>query len=232
MVQLPLDFQEYLGQLNSSWPILDWDYFLQGGPAATAILVVDLVRGFTQEGPLSGPRVDRLVPPTVEFLHQAYQRGIRQFYFGCDSHPPDSPEFRCFPPHCIQGSPEADLDPRLSQLPFASEFQLIPKRCLSSFADTGLMDKLLARTDLRRLVFVGDCTDLCIYHGAMAAQMAVNCHKLPWEVIVVSSLVDTYDLPVPLAQQIGAVPHPGDFMQAFFLYHMHLNGIKIVSEIR
>ena len=50
-------------------------------------------------------------------------------------------------------------------------------------------------------------------------------------VIVPEDCVDTYDMPVPLAQQLGIMPHDGDFHHRFFLYHMALNGVEVVSHV-
>jgi hypothetical protein len=43
--------------------------------------------------------------------------------------------------------------------------------------------------------------------------------------------VDTYDLPVETAKQIGAVPHAGDLLHLIFLYSMMLNGVEVVRSI-
>ncbi len=49
--------------------------------------------------------------------------------------------------------------------------------------------------------------------------------------IVPANAVDTYDLPPDEAEAIGAFAHPGDFFHQTFLYHMALNGIRVVSEL-
>jgi hypothetical protein len=50
-------------------------------------------------------------------------------------------------------------------------------------------------------------------------------------VILPVNTVDTYDLPVDVAQRIGATPHDAEFLHLTYLYHMMLNGIEIVTEI-
>lgn len=50
-------------------------------------------------------------------------------------------------------------------------------------------------------------------------------------VIVPANCVDTYDLPVAVAKQFGAVPHDGEFLHPIFLHHMMLKGLEVVSEI-
>jgi hypothetical protein len=44
--------------------------------------------------------------------------------------------------------------------------------------------------------------------------------------------VDTYDLPVDVAERIGAMPHDANLLHPLFLYHMALNGAKVVSSVR
>lgn len=222
-----LAFIEYLKELEGSFPNASWTEVLERGPAA--IIVVDLVRGFCDQGPLSGPRVNALVSPTADFLTSAHAKGVREVFLACDSHAADSPEFRQFPPHCIKGTTEADLAPGLASLPFAESFQNILKESLSAWLGTDLAARV--SPEVRTLIVVGDCTDLCVHQTALTAQLMVNQGRLPWQVIVVSSLVDTYDLPLEVAREVGAVPHPGDFLHRTFLYHMHLNGVRVVRSI-
>jgi nicotinamidase-related amidase len=229
MATIPPDFADYLDTLNSSWPPLELEQLVEDGPDTVAIIVVDLVKGFTETGPLASPRIAKLVKPAAAFLSDCNKLGINQIFLGCDRHPSDSPEFANFPPHCVEGTVEAEVDAALSQLPFSSAFQNIPKLSLSSFVGTDLESRLRALPRLAHLIFLGDCTDLCVYHGAMTAKMLANVHCLPWNVYVHAGIVDTYDLPTSLALEIGATPHPGDFSHQFFLYHLHLNGVKVVQ---
>ena len=226
-------FTKYIEQLRENGAALAWQHVLEeaGGPDGIAILVIDLVRGFCDIGPLASPRVNRLLGPVADFLTRAHQSGVSKFYFGCDSHTPDSPEFRAFPPHCIRGTPEADVAPSLMSLPFADKFRIFPKESLNALLDTGLEDVLLQDEALKTLILVGDCTDLCIYSTAMHARLLANCRKLPWTVMVPSNLVDTYHLGVDVAAGVGAMAHDGDALHAISLYQMQLNGIRVVGQI-
>jgi len=109
-------------------------------------------------------------------------------------------------------------------------YKLIFKNSISTAIDTDLEDWLLAR-NLKKIIVVGDCTDLCTYQLAMYIKLLGIAKGLPWEVILPENAVETYDLPVETAEKIGAVPHPGDLLHIIFLYHMALNGINIVKKI-
>ena len=110
---------------------------------------------------------------------------------------------------------------------------VIRKRSLSSAESTELPAWLEARPDLKRVVVVGDCTDLCVYQAAMHLRLRANAAgNRAFEVVVPADCVDTYDLPVAAAARLGAMPHDGELMHRLFLYHMALNGVQVVRSLR
>jgi nicotinamidase-related amidase len=204
-----------------------------GGPADVAVMSVDMLVGFCSEGPLSSPRVGALIPRVTELLTRAHSAGIRQFLLTQDSHPEDAPEFRQFGPHCITGTREAETVPELLALPFAREFTVIRKQSLSSAESTELAAWLEARPGLRRVVIVGDCTDLCVYQAAMHLRLRANAAgDREFEVVVPADCVDTYDMPVETAERLGVMPHDGELLHRLFLYHLALNGVRVFGSLR
>ncbi len=127
---------------------------------ANAVLVIDMLRGFLEEGhPLyCGDKARRIIPHIQALLDQELARGSRVFFL-CDNHAPDDPEFKMFPPHCIKGTPEAEVIPELSRY----QGEVIPKRRYSAFFDTPLEEKL-AEMKPDRLIVCGVCTDICVLH--------------------------------------------------------------------
>lgn len=220
MIEQAPEFLQWLeGRFLPSLPAFEWP-----APERTAILVVDLVRGFCHLGPLASPRVEGLIGPTVAFLQDAQGRGVGHFCFCCDEHPPDSPEFLAYPPHCLTGTPESDLHPDLAALNLGPRF---PKGALDAMLETGLPVYLADHPEVDHFVVIGDCTDLCIYQTAMHLRMLANARKLDWKVVVLADLVDTFDIPLEVAEKIGALPHPGDFLHALGLYQLCLNGCRV-----
>jgi nicotinamidase-related amidase len=203
-----------------------------GGPGKVALICVDLLLGFCCEGPLASPRVGALIPRITDLFSRAHAAGVRQFVLTQDSHPPDAPEFREFGPHCVTGTREAETVPELLALPFAREFTVIPKRSLSSAESTELPAWLEARPDLRRVVVVGDCTDLCVYQAAMHLRLRANAAgDRTFEVVVPADCVDTYDLPLEAAERLGVMPHDGELLHRLFLYHLALNGVRVFRSL-
>ena len=133
---------------------------------AKAILVSDMLRGFLEEGhPLyCGPKTRSIIPNVQKLLERELEQGAKVFYL-CDSHTPNDPEFRMFPPHCIEGTIESELIPELSQYPG----EIIPKRTFSSFYDTPLEKKLEALNP-KTIVVCGVCTHICVLQAVIDAR--------------------------------------------------------------
>ena len=205
-----------------------------GGAQRVAIVAVDVVNGFCVEGPLASERVGAIVPTIRRLLEAAHAGGVTHVVVLRDSHTPDAPEFAQFGPHCLAGSAESQLVRELAELSFAASFADVPKNATSAWngADT-LREWVAAREadGVTTFIVVGDCTDLCVYQTAMPLKLGANARNRKIEVIVPADCVDTYDLPVATARQIGATPHDAELLHAVFLYHLALNGIRVVRSV-
>lgn len=201
-------------------------------PESVAVISVDIINGFCYEGPLSSPRVANLVEPITHLFKKSYAAGIRDFAVTQDTHAPDSVEFANYPPHCIRGTAESEAVDAFKALPFWKLFSVIPKESINSAIGTKLDNWLDNRPDLNTFIAVGDCTDLCTYQLAMHLKLRGNAANRRVRVILPANCVDTYDLPVAVAEDIGAVPHDGDFLHHVFLYSMMFNGIEVIREIK
>ena len=133
---------------------------------ANAVLVVDMVGGFLEEGyPLyCGARARRIIPNVQSLLEQELAQGSTVFFL-CDHHSPDDPEFKIFPPHCLEGTAEAEVIPELARY----QGEVIPKRRYSAFFDTPLEEKL-KQLKPEKLIICGVCTDICVLHTVADAR--------------------------------------------------------------
>lgn len=197
-------------------------------PRAAAVFSADMVVGFCRAGALASPRIEALAAPVTELFRRAHAHGIREFVLLQDTHDEHASEFTAFPPHCVRGTPEAETIEELAALPFADTFTVIEKNSLHPAVGTWFDEWLDAHPTLRTAVVVGDCTDLCVYHLAMHLRLRANAANVEgFEVIVPADRVDTYDLP----DDGPGFAHDGDFFHRTFLYHMALNGIRVVSSL-
>jgi len=175
--------------------------------------------------------VAALVEPISKLFKRAYGVGVRNFIVTQDAHVPDALEFESYPPHCIRGTSESKTVAAFTSLPFWNLFEVMPKHSLNSAIGTRLDDWLNQHPVVDTFITVGDCTDLCTYQLAMHLKLRGNAANRKTRVILPVDCVDTYDLPIDIAQEIGAMPHNGDLMHLIFLYNMALNGVEVVAKI-
>jgi nicotinamidase-related amidase len=205
---------------------------IQDKPEQVGIVSVDVIKGFCTVGPLSSPRINNIVEPIARLFKQAWDAGVRDIALPQDTHPEDAVEFANYTPHCIRGTEESETVEAFKALPFFDQIQVFPKNSLSSGLSAGFDQWVHARDHIKTWITVGDCTDLCTYQLAMYLRLRANQEQMRGvRVILPVNAVDTYDLPVDTATQIGAIPHDGEFLHLVFLYNMMLNGVEIVSEI-
>jgi nicotinamidase-related amidase len=227
-------FLEWLVHWIDSRPVLDLGDVLEegGGADRAAVLAVDVTTGFCSEGALSSERVGAIVEPVVLLFERAHALGVRHFILPQDTHSEDAVEFGSFPPHCVRGSDEPVTVPQLTALPFSDLFWVIEKDSISSDIDTALDDWLADHPKVNTYLVVGDCTDFCVYQLAMHLRLRANALNLrDVRVIVPMNGVDTFDIPVEVAQEIGAMPHHGDLLHLIFLYSMAQNGVEVVVRV-
>ena len=133
---------------------------------ANAVLVIDMVRGFMEEGhPLfCGERARRIIPSIQRLLEEETAKGSRIFFI-CDHHAPDDDEFSMFPPHCVEGTAETEIIPELAKF----KGEAIPKKRFSAFFGTPVEEKL---KELKpdKLIVCGVCTDICVCHTVSDAR--------------------------------------------------------------
>ena len=133
---------------------------------ANAVLVVDMLRGFLEEGyPLyAGDKARQIIPNIQLLLERELAQGSRIFFI-CDNHDPDDLEFKMFPRHCIAGTAEAEVIPELARYPG----EIVPKKRYSGFFGTQLEDKL-GKLKPDKLIVCGVLTNICVMHTTADAR--------------------------------------------------------------
>lgn len=201
-------------------------------PRSIAIISVDVINGFCSVGPLASPRVNNIVEPITDLFKSAWAYGVRDILLTQDTHFEDAVEFAQYAPHCVRGTPESETIESFKALPFFDQMTVLPKNSINSSLAPGFTEWVTSRPQIKTWIIVGDCTDLCTHQLAMHMRTWANQNQLrDLRVVLPVNTVDTYDLPVETAVQIGIVPHNADFLHLVFLYNMMQNGVEIVSEI-
>ncbi len=227
------EFLDYLENWQQTLENVSWSDLCGDRPETVAVISVDLINGFCREGALRSPRIEDVIPAVVKTFTMAHAAGVRDFVLTEDSHPRDSPEFKAWPPHCIEGTSESESVEELKQLPFYDDILIIKKTALASQIGTSFEDWLGDHQQLKTFVVVGDCTDLCVYHTAMFLRMHANAHNdADTQVIVPANTTNTFDIPTQTALDQGIYPHPAELHHLVFLHHLAMNNVRVVQRIR
>jgi nicotinate phosphoribosyltransferase len=131
------------------------------------VLVSDMLRGFLEEGyPLyCGDGARRIIPNVQRLLEKELAKGSKVFFLA-DHHAPDDPEFSMFPPHAIEGTPEAEVIPELAKY----KGEVIPKKTYSAFFGTTLEEKL-KKLKPKKIIVCGVCTHICVLYAVADARI-------------------------------------------------------------
>ena len=224
-------FLKYLAEWEAGLPALALDS-VAADPHAAAVVSVDIINGFCNSGPLASPRVQGIVAPITDLFRRADSAGVEHLILVQEAHEPDALEFHDYPAHGVRGTAEAEAVPELRALPFFGRMRVFTKNSIHPAYGNGLEPWLAEHPELNTFIVVGDCTDLCTYQSAMYFKLRANAGQLHRRVIVPADCVQTFDIPLALGQQIGAMPHDGDLLHLVFLYSMALNGVQVVRSIR
>src|SRR4030042_1026878 len=88
------------------------------------VLVIDMTRAFMEKGHAlyCGDKARKIIPHIQALLEAELKKGAKILFLN-DHHDPDDLEFRMFPPHSIEGTPDTEIIPELAGFPGA----VIPK---------------------------------------------------------------------------------------------------------
>lgn len=229
-VQSNTEFLNYLENWQTNLPSLKLTDIL-AQPEKTAITCIDLVNGFCNSGALASPRVHATVQPAVALINSAWRMGLHHIALLQDTHEEDAVEFAQWPPHCVQGTNESQSVSEIQNLPFYPEMVVFLKNSIHPGLNTGFQGWLDSHPEVDTFIVLGDCTDLCTYQLAMHLRLDANAYQRQRRVIAPVDCIQTYDMPVQTAADLGIMPHPGDLFHSIFLYHMALNGIEVVRNL-
>lgn len=188
---------------------------LQAGQ--TALVIVDMINGFTREGALKSSRIEELIPEIVELAKKCDKSGIAAIAFA-DNHAEASPEFDAYPPHCVAGTSEGEI---VDEIKEAGGYKLIPKNSTNGFHEAEFQEWFMENQQINNFIITGDCTDICIQQFAITLKTWFNMNNRKSRVIVPINAVETYDLGL----------HNGDLVNAAALYNMMINGIEVVKGV-
>lgn len=232
-----------IDQLRKELPV-EQESLVVSDDVKTGLVLIDIVNGFCTvgSGNLAPTAPDNQIAAMVDEsvrLAKVFCKKKWPVFAFLDSHHPDIPEHP-YPPHCIAGTDETKLVPALQWLENEPNATLRYKDCINGFI--GAMEKdgsnvfvdWVKTNQIKAILVVGICTDICVVDFASSALSARNRMMLtPLEdVNVYSQGCATFDLPINVARNIeGALAHPQELMHHIGLYMAKGRGAKIISDV-
>jgi len=147
---------------------------IAGLQAGDALLIVDVQRDFLPGGALGVPDGDAVIPVLNRYIKAFQSRGL-PIFASRDWHPNDHCSFEAqggpWPPHCVAGTPGAELPETLELPPQAeviSKATTSERDAYSAFQGTDLLERLRAR-GCRRVFVGGLATDYCVRASVLDA---------------------------------------------------------------
>jgi len=155
-------------------------------------VVVDMINGFINEGVLSDPSINKIVPETVRVI-ESFLKDKKDVLSFQDSHTMSSLEFEFYPPHCLIGTNESDLIPELK--PFEFDMIKVEKDTTNGFFAPRFQQYLSEHPDLESVTVVGCCTDICVLQFVQSLKTYTQTLDKKLEIKVVKNAVDTFHTP-------------------------------------
>jgi biuret amidohydrolase len=151
-----------------------------------AVIIIDLLKGFFRQNPtLPDPLNSKQLFATVrQVIDSARASGVHIVFIKDNFLPEEVPidkHFKIYGPHCIIGTPDAEVVDELAPRP--GDFQ-IRKKHYSAFNSTRL-DAVLRELDVKRLYFTGAWTEACVQHTV------IDAFYLNYEINVISDGVSS-----------------------------------------
>ena len=184
---------------------------------STALVIVDMVNGFTLEGALSSPNSASLLPAIAQLMYTCKEQEFPMVFFA-DTHLPHSPEFSSYPVHCLAGSSEARPAEILEEI---GGYALFPKNSTNGFLEPAFQSWLTENPQITNFIVVGCCTDICVQQFSLSLKTDFNRRNVASRVTVPMALTATYDAP----------GHPAAMTEAASYQNMQTSGVEIVSDI-
>jgi nicotinamidase-related amidase len=182
----------------------------------TSIIIIDMVRGFYDIGPLASSRVENIISPLVNLNEKALS--FKKVFF-IDCHEEGSKEFTAYPPHCIEGAIESELIEELKG--YTKNNEIIKKNSTNGFHTEEFQQWLKENPEIDNFIVTGVCTDICVETFVISLVTYFNEINEEKNIIVPMNLVETFDLGI----------HNGELMNLMSLYKMKLNGVNVVKYI-
>ena len=156
------------------------------------VINVDMVNGFVNEGPMHDEYIRNTIPYQISLMELARQDPKAMNIIVKDTHKEDAVEFKKFPVHCVENTHESELIDELKR--FETEDALVfKKNSTSAMHAPGFLDAIDSFKNLKEVVIVGCCTDICVLNLVIPLQTYFDDRNKDILITVPKKMVETYN---------------------------------------
>jgi len=157
----------------------------------TAVFLIDMNVAFCENGNLADPGIKRIVPAITKIISYYLRIGEGLFVVN-EGHTKDSVELKRYPEHGVLGTEEVRT---IKELRVYEKYAMgcFTKNSTSAIFAPGVMETLLAMKNVKRIILVGCCTDICIQNFAIDLRNFFDQFNLDIDIVVPLNAVDTFD---------------------------------------
>lgn len=157
------------------------------------LVVVDVINGFINEGNMKDAYIRHIVPGIKELVKEYVNKNNREVFYIRDSHAKDAIEFKKFPMHCLKNTTESEMVKELKE--YEDDVRTYLKNSTSALFAKGLLEDINKMVNLKKVVVVGCCSDICVINFALPLINYFDENNLDIEIEVKEELIETYDSP-------------------------------------
>jgi len=168
------------------------------------LYVVDMVKGFVNEGVMHDEYIGHTIEDQIKLIKKfkSENQGIALIK---DNHEENCVEFNTFPPHCVIGTSEADLVDELQE--YEEDSLVYTKNSTSAMFAPNLIDDINKMKNLKEVVVVGCCTDICILNFVIPLKNYFNQVDKDVKIFVVESATETYGSPTHNREEYNEIAY-------------------------
>ena len=154
-------------------------------------VVIDMIDGFVKYGAMHDKEIGKIIPAQIELLEKMQdEKSIIAIVK--DSHEKGCKEFNSYPEHCVKGSGEENLVEELRM--FENEDSLVYEKNSTSVVHVPkFFEDIKKMKNLKEIIFMGCCTDICVFDAVNPTNTYINEHNLNIQVTVPKDVVETYN---------------------------------------
>jgi nicotinamidase-related amidase len=132
-----------------------------------ALLIVDMLKDFVYDSGALKVNGAQEIIPFVRDLREDFKNNNEPVIYICDNHSKDDPEFKVWPPHCVEGTTGAEV---INELKPDDTDYIVKKTTYSGFFRTNL-NELLKSLNIDTVYVVGVAMNICVHYTAADAKM-------------------------------------------------------------